>query len=630
MTEESTHRNDKRSPWGWIVPVLIIAAGAVLWTSRSSSNDATKPIALGNVVKSGDAAGFNVVLVTLDTTRPDHLGLYGRDNAQTPNLDSLLDHGVRFDDAVTSASTTLASHTTMMTGLYPPTSGVRDNGSYKLAPKFVTLAETLKNKGYDTGAFVSSFVLDRRFGLDQGFDTYDFETDRRMQRGPASLEHERRANDVTASAVHWLRERSKDGEKSPYFLWVHYFDPHAPYDSPLRSTGTKQLSPYAAEIAFMDREFGRLLKAIDTQGDRDKTLIAVISDHGEGLGEHDEEQHGIFIYESTIRSAFVLSNPQLFSSSFRVDDRVVGTVDFLPTMCDLLGLEGPKGIDGGSLLVVDETPNRVIYIETAYPLNLGCSPLRGVRSHEAKFILAPQAEFYDLRKDPDELNNLFGAGGSNLKALQDELAGFIERWPDDNVAIANIAPLSPEDRRRLTALGYLSGSATSTSGWLPDPKERIAQVNAMGEVVRLLTDEQFEDALALANEMIVDAGDWTTPTLMAAEALMRMDRQNERVDVLEAYCKRNPTAEMLYYLSHALMAAHRFEECAERLDLAERLDPGFGAIPALRGDLLMAQYKYAEAVAAYEKAIEIDPDRLADSVMDSLQHARKLSSRESP
>ncbi|MEZ6086003.1 MAG: sulfatase-like hydrolase/transferase [Phycisphaerae bacterium] len=630
MTDESTHQNQKRSPWGWIIPVLIMAAGVLLWATRSNSNDPTKPVVLADVVEPGDAKGFNVVLVTLDTTRLDHLGFYGRENAHTPNLDSLLEHGVRFDDAVTSASTTLASHTTMMTGLYPPTSGVRDNGIYKLAEDHVTLAETLRAEGYATGAFVSSFVLDPRFGLDQGFDTYEFKTDRRIQRGPASLEHERRANDVTASAVDWLRSHSKKSDASPYFLWVHISIHTRPYDSPLRSTSKNKLSPYAAEIAFVDREFGRLLKAIDKHGGREKTLIVVISDHGEGLGDHEEEQHGIFIYDSTVHAAFVLSNPTLFPTPSRVDDRVVGTVDFLPTVCDLVGIKPPVELDGVSQVTTDANADRAIYVETLYPLNLGCSPLHGLRTHGAKFIYAPRPELYDLKKDPGELNNLFGSVAGPLATLQGRLTDMLKRWPDDQVAPASSTPLSAEDRRRLTALGCLSGSSTTDVDSLPDPKDRIAEVNAMGEVVRLLTEERFEDALSLAKEMIDGAGDWTTPTLMAAEALMRMDRQSERVDVLEAYCKRNPTPEMLYYLAHALLAAHRYDDCAERLDLAERLDPGFGAIPALRGDLLMAQYKYDEAIAEYEKAIRIDPDRLPETVMDSLQQARKLLSRGTP
>ncbi|GJM26904.1 MAG: hypothetical protein DHS20C16_33190 [Phycisphaerae bacterium] len=630
MTDEPSSNNDKRSSKGWLFPVLLIAAGVALWAIRSNNGDGTTPVNLAEIVKPGAAAGFNVVLVTLDTTRPEYLGCYGREHAETPNLDSLLNHGVRFDDAVTSASTTLASHATIMTGLYPPSTGVRDNGSYKLAPKFTTLAETLKVQGYDTGAFVSSFVLDRRFGLDQGFDTYEFKTDRRIQRGPASLEHERRANDVNASAIDWLRSRAETKKGAPYFLWVHYFDPHAPYDSPLRPTRDSKLSPYAAEIAFVDREFGRLLNAVDAQGSREKTIIVVISDHGEGLGDHEEDLHGIFIYDSTIRSAFILSNPKLFPSPSRVDDRIVGTVDFVPTLCDLLGIAPPETLDGVSQLASESSPDRAIYLETLYPLNLGCSPLRGARTHTAKLILAPVSEFYDLGSDPEEKKNLFGSGGASMDALRSQLVGMLERWPNDGRGEFSAQSLSAKDRRRLEALGYVSGSSSDDEDSLPDPKERIKQVNAMGEVVRLLGEREFEDALALSRDMIADAGDWTTPTLMAAEAFMQMDRHGERVDVLEDYCQRNPNPEMLFYLAHALLKTRNYGACAKRLDQAEKMDPSFGAIPALRGDLLMAQAKYAEAVTEYEKAIKIDPDRVPESVPDSLLQAKKLASRQGP
>lgn len=614
----------------WVFPVVLIGAGVALWLIRSSSNDVTKPSVLSEIVNKGAAAGFNVVLITMDTTRPEFLGCYGREQADTPNIDSLLDHGVRFDDAVTSVSTTLASHATIMTGLYPPSTGVRDNGIYKLARKFVTLAETLQGHGYDTGAFVSSFVLDSRFGLDQGFDTYEFKTDRNIHRGPASLEHERRANDVTASAIDWLRDHSKAEESRPYFLWVHYFDPHAPYDPPLKPSRGSKMTAYDAEIAFVDREFGRILKTIDKQGTRDKTLFVLVSDHGEGLGDHKENLHGIFIYESTTRAALIISNPKLFAESSRVDDRVVGTVDLMPTLCDLLGAPPPGGLDGISLLASDVPADRAIYMETLYPLNLSCSPLRGIRNHTSKFILAPQPEFYDLSNDPEELNNLFSRGGTAMDALRGQLVDQLEKWPNDGHADIAAHALSQEDRKRLSALGYVSGSSPEDDDSLPDPKERIQQVNAMSEVVRLLTESEFEDALALSREMIVDAGDWTTPTLMAAEALMHLDRHRERVDVLEAYCQRNPTSEMLFYLAHALLKTRDYTECARKLDQAEKLDPVFGAIPALRGDLYMARSQYADAIAEYEKAIEIDPDRVDESVFDSLQLAKKLNSRANP
>ncbi|MCH7814391.1 MAG: sulfatase, partial [Planctomycetes bacterium] len=577
MAGDHAPRKGKLHLWMTAAVVVIAAVAGGAWLIQRTS-DPARSVILGEIVSPGSAAGFNVLLITLDTTRPDYLGCYGRRPTRTPTIDSLLDHGVRFDDAVTSVPLTLPAHATLLTGLYPPTSGVRDNGQYQLAPEFVTLAEVLQEQGYDTAAFIASFVLDRRFGLAQGFDLYDFEVDREIAKGPASLEHERRAHDVTTAAIHWLSARPKNGPTPPFFAWVHYFDPHAPYDSPLQVVESADANPYEAEIAFVDLHLKRLLDAVDRLGLRDSTLVALLSDHGEGLGQHQERLHGIFLYESTIRVAFLLSNPVLFDGPSRVDDRVVGLVDLMPTVLDLLGLPQPERMDGLSLLETNVPADRAIYIETIYPTNLGCSALRGLRRHTAKYIAAPRPEYYELDRDPAELRNRHGVGGAALATLQRQLAEIDASWSPSQAEQSAQRALSPEEQRKLAALGYVSLGTSAASAGLPDPKDRIGLVNEMTEVVQLLTEGDLESALALATALAAEAEDWTTPTLMAAEALMRLKRNDERIELLAAFCARHPSAEMLYYLSHALLAAERYEKCHRRLEQAQRLDPNFGAV----------------------------------------------------
>ncbi|MBU0637656.1 MAG: sulfatase-like hydrolase/transferase [Planctomycetes bacterium] len=604
--------------------LVALGLAGTLWLA-CRNGDSVRPAKLGEVLQPGAAAGFNVLLITLDTTRPDHLGCYGYEQAQTPTIDSLLTCGVRFDDAVTSVPTTLASHATLLTGLYPPTTGVRDNGHYSLAPGFVTLAEVLKGAGYDTAAFVSSFVLDRRFGLAQGFDVYDFEVARDGQRGPASLEHERRAHDVTSSAIGWLRARGDSGSARPFFAWVHYFDPHHPYDSPLASTGAYGNNPYDAEIAFVDLHVKRLLGLITEQGLRERTLVVLVSDHGEGLSEHGEDLHGIFVYESALRVALILSNPRLFSAGYRVDDRVVGTVDVLPTVLELLGLPAPALCDGQSLLLRD-TPERAIYIETVYPLNMGCSALRGLRRHGDKYIEAPRPEYYDLRSDPAELANIYEGGGAQVEALCDQLRALVdERWSENEASSLAQRQLSPQERTRLEALGYVLSQGRAEASTLPDPKDRIHLVERMREVTRLLALGQLEAGLALAREVADQAAGWRMPTLMMAEALQRLGRNDERADVLARFCAQSPSAEVLFYLAHAQFELKRFEECERTLAAAAELDPRFGSVPALRGDVYFAQQRYGDAAAEYEQALATDGQRLGVEVRAKLAEARRLA-----
>ncbi|MCP4589498.1 MAG: sulfatase-like hydrolase/transferase [bacterium] len=607
---------------------LAIAALALAAAFRGGgSDDSARAVVLGQVVRPGAASGFNVLLVTLDTTRPDHLGCYGASSAQTPAIDSLLEHGVRFDDAVTSVPTTLAAHTTILTGLYPPTTGVRDNGIHHLADSFDTLAEVLQRQGYRTGGFVSSFVLDRRFGLDQGFDVYDFSVAPDGRRGAASLEHERRAQRVTQPALDWIRAYGKAGGEAPFFAWVHYYDPHHPYDSPLGKTAAFRDRPYDAEIAFVDVQFERLLRTLDTLGLRENTLIVLVSDHGEGLFEHDEGLHGIFIYETTMRVALVLSNPRLFSAPFRVDDRVVGTVDIFPTIIDLLGLPTSPDTEGESLLEIAPQAERAIYIETVYPTSVGCAQLRGLRRHRDKYILAPRPEYYDLRKDPEETENLIDHAGAEPVALRQQLDELSRRWAETGGAGQAERVLTPAEQKQLEALGYVGSNRREDTANLPDPKDRIGVVNQMSDVVRLLATGQPEEALVLAREVAAQTEGWRMPTLMVAEALMQLGRDEERVDVLARYCEQTPTAEMLYYLAHALLEVRRYRECEDKLRAAELLDPQFGSVAALRGDLYFAQQRYAEAAGEYERALELDAQRLDDSVRDKLARAR-LQARE--
>jgi len=626
-----TSAANKRSRTLWIVGALV-TVGLIAWTVIGSwrSHDPTQPVILAEVIQPGAAAGFNVLLITLDTTRPDHLGCYGYEHARTPTIDSLLDHGVRFDDAVTSVPITLPSHATMLTGRYPPPLGVRTNGAFRLVSEHVTLAEVLKNHGYDTAAFVSCFVLDKRFGLNQGFDVYDFAIGGGIRR-PLSVHNERRANDVSTVAIEWLKSRREAAASTPFFAWVHYFDPHAPYAPPIVVSEQLRDKPYDAEIAFVDLHLKRLLNAIDESGMRDRTLIVLASDHGEALMEHGEAYHGVFLYETTVRAALIFSCPTLFDRAYRVDDRVVALADLAPTVLDLLGLPPLRNIEGRSLLAPDPLHDRAIYIETRFPeLDLDCGPLFGLRRHTDKYILAPTPEYYDLRADPRELQNLCDDAGANAEKLSRKLSEMMQHWATDSED-QSLYTMSPEEIRRLESLGYVSGGRGSSSDDAPcDPKDHIVVINQMSEVMRLTALEQYEEALALAKELAAQSEGWVAPVRSMAKLHVTLEQWEEAAGVLRKFVDTHPNPEMLYLLASAYHHLRQWDRCEETLQAAEIIDPLLGAIPLLRGDVLCAQGRYPEAIDAYRKAMEIDPDRVGPEAGSKLEQARRHLDKPTP
>jgi len=359
-------------------------------------------------VPPGAAAGFNILLVTLDTTRADRIGCYGYRRAATPILDRLAASGVRFAEALTAAPETLPAHATLLTGLLPPHHGVRINTEGRLGSLHQTLAEVARGRGYQTAAFVSAFVLDARFGLDQGFDHYDDRVDATRGTAFAAGTNERRAGATTDAALAWLRSRDR---ARPFLLWVHYFDAHAPYDPPEPFASRFAGSLYDGEIAYMDAQLGRLLDGVDAAGPRDKTVVIVVGDHGESLGEHYERTHSVFLYRSTVRVPLVFSNPRLFPKPAVVDGAVVSLADVAPTLLDLLGVEDPPDRDGVSLLATKADPRRGVYVESLVPwLDFGWAPLFGLRTLRESYVLAPRPECYDLRTDPEERRNLIQPG----------------------------------------------------------------------------------------------------------------------------------------------------------------------------------------------------------------------------
>ncbi|HZN53925.1 MAG TPA: sulfatase, partial [Candidatus Polarisedimenticolaceae bacterium] len=376
----------------------------------------------------GGSRAPDLVLITLDTVRADRLGCYGHKGGLTPNVDRLAARSVLFEDASAAVPITLPSHATLFTGRYPTSTGVRNNGTFVLPEGETTLAERLRERGWKTGAVVAAYPLQSRYGLAQGFDIYDEELPRTFSRGQPLPVHfnERDARAVTDRALE-VWKRLAGGRR---FLWVHYFDAHAPYAAPDPFGAAHREAPYEGEIAFVDAELGRLLAAI--AHDAPDAWIVVTADHGEGLGEHGEKTHGVFLYESTLRVPLVIRAPGRWPEGRRVTAPVT-LADVVPTLLSLAGMPAATGLDGENLapLLEGATPGRDVYAESYLPLlEFRFSPLTMIRDGALKYIDAPVPELYDVRADPAESRNLADAR-ADTKALAARLAALAARADPD-------------------------------------------------------------------------------------------------------------------------------------------------------------------------------------------------------
>ena len=557
--------------WVWVV----LAAGLV-GSSHTPAQSAAPP---------------NLLLVTIDTLRADRLGSYGYRAARTPVLDGLAREGVRFSDATAHAPLTHPSHAAILTGRYPGSFQIRLNGMDPLPADAVTLAERLKGAGYRTGAVVASVVLDAAGGLAQGFDVYDDEIERGGQAIVATAELQRTGSEVTATARAWIAK-----QKSPWFLWVHYYDPHLPYTPPAVHLKAAPGSPYDAEIAYVDAELGALLKGVD----RASTAIVVTADHGEALGEHGESDHGFFLYDATLHVPLIVAAPGLKP---RVVREQVRSIDIAPTMAAFAGAGWPVAVDGGEDLrvLLDGGARRDVPVSLAeswYPrLHFGWSELRSARVGEWKYIAAPKPELYDLRTDAGETKNVAGDRGQvagRLAADLQKVSSVFRR--------ADAAPAPQPDAAtvaRLQALGYVGSFAPATSGSAPDPKDHVAEYRDYRE--------QFNRALALLGQ----------------------DRAGDAAALLRQLLKMNVRAfEAHLYLGNAYFAQGRHDAALGEYEAAALLNPSLAMPHFEAAKVLAIQKKTDEALVRAQRGLTLEPHSLYGQFTIGVIHQRAGQWRE--
>lgn len=452
----------------------------------------------------------DVILITIDTLRADSVGFAGNTLVKTPFLDSLAARGLVFQNAHAHNVITLASHTNILTGLYPFQHGVRENAGFKLDPRHETVATMLRRGGFATGAFVGAFPLDSRFGLNQGFDTYDDN----YGKGSATVDfvvQERRAAAVLSAATRWWGAHA--GQKR--FMWVHLYDPHAPYAPPEPFLSEYRKTPYLGEIAYVDDALAKSIGPI-LSADPD-VLIVVTADHGEALGDHGEATHGLFAYESTLKVPLVVAG---HGTPHRTVASFVRHVDIVPTILEATAVAGPPGLPGASLLASNLDARDSYFESLSASLNRGWAPLTGIIHNDLKYIDLPVAELYDLPRDPREVDNLRDDRRRDVDEARRLLAPLSSGTPAR-------AAISSEETARLRSLGYVSGNAAPQSHYTvaDDPKNLVPLDAKMHNAVAAFERNDPGRALQLAREVVVSRPD------MAAghELLAFMLQQNDQV-----------------------------------------------------------------------------------------------------
>jgi len=541
----------------------------------------------------GAARGADVVLVTIDTLRADALGFTGNAKVKTPLLDRLAAAGRVYTDTHAHNVVTLPSHTNILTGLYPFAHGVRDNSGFTLGRAVPTLATRLHDAGYATAAFVGAFPLDSRYGLSRGFDVYDDHYP--LGSNPDEfLMAERRGDQVVAAAQSWW---SSQPAGKPRFLWVHLYDPHAPYDPPEPFASRYRDAPYLGEVAAVDSFLTPLLEP-HLAGRERPALVVVTADHGEALGEHGELTHGLFAYEPTLKVPLVLWGQGVTPGR---DARAARHVDVVPTVLRAVGLAPPPSLPGRSLLAAPE-PGGSYFEALSTSLNRGWAPLRGVLRDHRKMIDLPVAELYDLVQDPREESNLFGA----QRRLAADLRGAL---PPESVWPPAKGPVSAEEAARLRSLGYSAGQAPAKSRYTAadDPKNLVAVDHKLYEVIEAYSRRRYDAAVALARQVVQMRPDMADGYEHLSLALRQLERHDEAVAVLREGMRRAGDREALRrQLGLALSEAGQPREAVEvLLPLAGGTDSA--TLNAL-GIALSDAGRHEEAVTTLQRVVSLFPE----------------------
>jgi len=589
---------------------------------------AAKPVPAKAQPRAGSAKS-SVILITIDTVRADHVGCYGAQTVKTPTLDALAHDGVVFERAISQVPLTWPSHAVILTGTYPFQNGVQDFTGQPLAQQFRTVSQAFQKAGYATGAVVSAFVLDRSWGLARGFDFYDdaFSAET-FEKKDAGLV-DRRAGESVAHAIAWLKKTPR----RPFFLWLHLYDPHSPYDPPEPYRSEYRSHLYDGEIAYADHELGNLMSWLKQNHLYDSSLIVALSDHGESLGEHGEDEHGFFVYNATVHVPLIVKPPAGSGIPDGRHHEPVETAAVAPTLLQLAGvkdsvdsiygqfqsravlgtmLSKKSGADQAGGQAANQPPRDPAYSETFYPFSsFGWSPLHALESERFHFIDAPKPELYDLETDPGETRNIAPEQPATVAVLRERIQALMAHNPftRQNAGAEN---LSPDAQEKLRALGYFgfraAVSSESLKQGLADPKDKLWEFNSILKAQDAFQRKEDDQAEALLTEVQQkDPQIYVIPFLLGESALRRQNWEGA-AEQLQRCLALNPNFDnAMTGLARALVKLGRVDEAKSWLNKALQNNPqNYRAW--YQAGLLDAVSNPAAALSAYEKTIAIQPN----------------------
>jgi len=582
-----------------IILILVLVAAAILIIT---SGDPVKQLR--------GKKNFNVILVTVDTLRADRLGCYGFLPNITPAMNKMAAAGVRFENCLAQTPLTLPSHTTILTGTLPIHHGVRDNGGFVVPPQLETMAESFQSAGYQTAAFVSAYVLDSKWGLNQGFDYYFDRFDLGRFEKISLGEVQRRAEETINEALSWLeKNRSRK-----FFVWIHLYDPHTPYEPPEPFKSQYPDRPYLGEIAYTDSQLARFWSYLERENLLDNLFLILASDHGESLGEHGETTHGFFVYQEAIHVPLIFVTPfERFKG--QTYSGVVTLTDIMPTVLEMTGLPTPSGVQGKSLISYfsgrKKAEDRMAYAETFYPrYHYGWSELRSFQNNRYKLIIAPVPELYDLKSDPDEQKNLVYIEKKVYEQLS-RLAEDFEKKAGEKAVLADFASVDEETREKLAALGYLGSfvdPARLAGKKLADPKEKINIFNEISRARETGMAGNFDEAISALKKILEEDPTISDGFFALGNVYFKARRFQEAVEAFSRALELKPDD------SFAVINVANCYAALNRLELAEQFiqeqvkrgfdDPQFyhvlGTLYALRGH-------YDKALPYFEECLKRNP-----------------------
>lgn len=583
-----------------VTVAVVLGHGACGGCSRNSGGTASRAGRCGE--------SDNVLLVTLDTTRADRIGCYGYAGGSTPSLDKLAASGVLFEWALTQVPQTLPAHATLLTGRYPREHGIRVNGQAALGDQFPTLTSIFKSKGYATGAFVSSFVLDDRFGLARGFDVYDDEMPQDLVER-RRIDAERAGNETTDRALAWLGSvKSK-----PFFCWLHYYDPHDPY-APPAAFANRGRDPYDGEIAFVDSQIDRVMTWLNAERLTGRTLIVVVGDHGESFGEHGERGHAVFLYQTNMRIPLLLSHPGALPAARRVSG-VADLADVFPTVLDLFGLSAPPNLLCRSLvpsMLGSPLPARPSYGESHYAqYSYGWAEQRSLTTERWKFVSSTKPELFDLAADPDEQVNVAAGHPDIVEQLRRAL---MSRYAEMTPGRAAEAKMDDAGRRALESLGYASGGVGPRSDDfltpnVPDPKDMHAVREGMEKVKALMADRDYAAAIPIAESAARASPNSMLVQYQLGLCYVSAKRPSDAIAPLTAALRMDSQFQpALLTMGEALADLNRLDEAAQHFRAAIAVDERNMHAHASLSQTFRRMNRFDEAVAACQAGLRIQKD----------------------